>query len=253
MPRAVAADVQHGNRGRAEAVRHLRRRRLRQRPRASYLSGHRRRWDAGDRAAGQAMAVSSQQVMDRPSAGLHRAGQQGVRGAAGQGDRRQGRRRRGNQPGRRGGRPDEARQTFRTQQAELDQTTAERSAAQAKLDAAEPVAAPSSAPVAPAPAVSGQDRSRPDRLAAGAARTGTAKHGAAAPGGSQATGTHDPARHPSAFASGDPIAIINAILGIAETSAQLHRRHGAQVPAEARHPAHAHRLHQQRCDPAGAR
>ena len=101
----------------------------------------------------------------------------------------------------------EAQQTFRTQQAELDKLTAERAAAQAKLDearnwsapaggqpAAQPVAAPSTNPAA--------DWDR-------------APEGVDPATGNWAT-PWDPflPAIPSAFVSGDPIAIINTILGI---------------------------------------
>lgn len=114
----------------------------------------------------------------------------------------------------------QAQQTFGSQQAELDKLSAERAAAQAKLDAARP-AQPLAAPSAPA----------------GAAPTGRAPGvaGPAVPGPSadwdRAPGGPAPAQSsqwdltlpaiPSAFVSGDPIAIINAILGIMQTSAQL--------------------------------
>ncbi len=117
----------------------------------------------------------------------------------------------------------QAQQTFREQQGELDRLSAERSAAQAKLEAARSAAAPvvprvQAAPQAAAPgarpavpqaAVPGQDWDR-------------------APGAQAAPGRWDiplwdptlPAI-PSAFVSGDPIAIINAVLGITATSAQV--------------------------------
>ncbi|SEH81227.1 Cell wall-associated hydrolase, NlpC family [Mycolicibacterium rutilum] len=107
-----------------------------------------------------------------------------------------------------------AQETFRTQQAELDKLSAERSAAQARLAAAQASSAPAPAAVPAQPAAnpvgtpdSNWDRSpqKPD----------------------PATGNWampwDPTLPaiPSAFVSGDPIAIINAILGIASTSAQV--------------------------------
>ena len=52
-------------------------------------------------AAGQTLSVSSAAGDRQPAAGPHRAGQQGVRGAAGQAEGRSGRRRRADQPGRR--------------------------------------------------------------------------------------------------------------------------------------------------------
>ena len=108
----------------------------------------------------------------------------------------------------------EAQQTFKTQQADLDKLTAERAAAQAKLDearnwsapaggqpAAQPIAAPSTNPAA--------DWDR-------------APEGVDPATGNWAT-PWDPflPAIPSAFVSGDPIAIINTILGYASTSAQV--------------------------------
>lgn len=103
----------------------------------------------------------------------------------------------------------DAQETFRAQQAELDKLTAERSAAQAKLAAAATTAA--AAPAQPAaaatPASPNWDRAPQGRDA------GTGKW---------ATGW-DPTLPaiPSAFVSGDPIAIINTVLGIASTSTQV--------------------------------
>jgi cell wall-associated NlpC family hydrolase len=110
----------------------------------------------------------------------------------------------------------EAQQTFRTQQAELDKLTAEREAAQAKLNEARQWSAsasgvpaqPASAPTAPS--------SNPGR------NWDTAPQKVDAATGNWATGW-DPTLPaiPSAFVSGDPIAIINTILGYASTSAQV--------------------------------
>lgn len=108
----------------------------------------------------------------------------------------------------------QAQQTFAGQQQELDKLTAERSAAQAKLAAAQPSqpqpvqpqAAPKTAGAGPAPAA-GADWDRvPGK--------------AAAPADTSQWDTTLP-MIPSAFVSGDPIAIINAILGIMNTSAQM--------------------------------
>jgi cell wall-associated NlpC family hydrolase len=106
----------------------------------------------------------------------------------------------------------DAQQTFRDQQAELDKLTAERKAAQAKLaeartwstsaatqaKPAQPQADSSGnwdrAPQAPTPAAGNWDQSLWDPTL--------------------------PAI-PSAFVSGDPIAIINSVLGISATSAQV--------------------------------
>ena len=105
-----------------------------------------------------------------------------------------------------------AQQTFRDQQGELDQLTAERNAAQAKLAEARTWSA----------SASGQAETRcaSDELRP---RTGIARR--ERPHRPQATGTRAcgirrcPAI-PSAFVSGDPIAIINSVLGISSTSAQ---------------------------------
>jgi peptidoglycan DL-endopeptidase RipA len=108
----------------------------------------------------------------------------------------------------------QAQQTFKSQQGELDRLTEERRAAQARLEQARPVAATVTQQAAALPAAqpanpSGQwDRG-----------------GAAAParaGDDWAVGW-DPTLPaiPSAFVSGDPIAIINAVLGIASTSGQV--------------------------------
>jgi peptidoglycan DL-endopeptidase RipA len=109
----------------------------------------------------------------------------------------------------------EAQQTFRAQQAELDKLTAERAAAQAKLDQARTWSAPAGdAPARPAAAPSAP--SNP------AANWDTAPQKVDPGTGNWATGW-DPSLPaiPSAFVSGDPIAIINTILGYASTSAQV--------------------------------
>jgi peptidoglycan DL-endopeptidase RipA len=112
-----------------------------------------------------------------------------------------------------------AQQTFKTQQAQLEQLTSERVAARANLDAArnwsapageQPAAAPAAAPVADASA--NWDRAPASR----GARTGTWDS------------AWDPTLPavPSAFVSGDPIAIINSVLGIASTSTQATQQMG---------------------------
>jgi peptidoglycan DL-endopeptidase RipA len=107
----------------------------------------------------------------------------------------------------------EAQQTFKAQQADLDRLTAERAAAQAKLDEARKwstSAATTSATPAAAPAANP-----------------SADWDRAPEGPDPATGNWatpwDPTLPaiPSAFVSGDPIAIINALLGIMSTSAQV--------------------------------
>ncbi len=109
-----------------------------------------------------------------------------------------------------------AQQTFKSQQADLDRLTAERAAAQTKLDQARNWSA--SASGQPAAAPTGAPAANWDRAPA-AAR--------APSGGNWDTGW-DPTLPaiPSAFVSGDPIAIINAILGIASTSAQVTQQMG---------------------------
>jgi cell wall-associated NlpC family hydrolase len=112
-----------------------------------------------------------------------------------------------------------AQQTFKDQQAQLDQVTAERAAAQAKLDEARNWSAP----------VSGQPAAQP-----AAARVGDPNAnwdrapGARDAGGGKWDSLWDPTLPaiPSAFVSGDPIAIINTILGYASTSAQATQQMG---------------------------
>ena len=109
----------------------------------------------------------------------------------------------------------EAQQTFRAQQAELDKLTAERAAAQAKLDEARTWSAPA-AGVPAQPAAAASAPSNP------ADNWDTAPQKIDPATGNWAT-AWDPSLPaiPSAFVSGDPIAIINPILGYASTSAQV--------------------------------
>ncbi|MBX7432914.1 NlpC/P60 family peptidoglycan endopeptidase RipA [Mycobacterium sp. Y57] len=114
-----------------------------------------------------------------------------------------------------------AQETFKTQQAELDRLVAEREQAQAKLAEARTLAAPEPGGV---PA-------QPTGAAPGAGRSSAA---APSPGGvnpdwdvDPATGNRDTAwdmtlpQIPGAFASGDPIQIINAVLTIINTSVEV--------------------------------
>ena len=113
----------------------------------------------------------------------------------------------------------QAQQTFGAQQAELDRLTAERAAAQARLDAARNWSASAGAhpAAAPAAAPSGNPAANWDRVP-GARDAGTGNWDTA----------WDPTLPaiPSAFVSGDPIAIINSVLGIASTSAQVTQQMG---------------------------
>nr|MDP9166772.1 NlpC/P60 family peptidoglycan endopeptidase RipA [Actinomycetota bacterium] len=111
-------------------------------------------------------------------------------------------------------------QTFRDQQAQLDQLTAERSAAQAKLAAAKEWSAravPVAAKAVPSVPSAAPPSTNWDRDPA-----------ATAPGNSTWDVGWDPTLPaiPSAFVSGDPIAILNSVLGIATTSAQATQQMG---------------------------
>jgi peptidoglycan DL-endopeptidase RipA len=110
----------------------------------------------------------------------------------------------------------DAQQTFSAQQAELDKLAAERVAAQAKLDAAKAWSAPATAQPAARPAATSTQT-------AASGEWDRAAGGQAPAAGKWATGLWDPTLPaiPSAFVSGDPIAIINTILGYAATSAQV--------------------------------
>jgi peptidoglycan DL-endopeptidase RipA len=113
----------------------------------------------------------------------------------------------------------QAQQTFGAQQAELDRLTADRAAAQARLDAARNWSASAGAhpAAASAAAPSGNPAANWDRVP-GARDAGTGNWDTA----------WDPTLPaiPSAFVSGDPIAIINSVLGIASTSAQVTQQMG---------------------------
>ena len=107
-----------------------------------------------------------------------------------------------------------AQQTFRDQQGELDQLTAERNAAQAKLAEARTWSASASGQPKPA---APQSNPSADWDRAPAAPSASAP---AAATGTSACGIRRLPAIPSAFVSGDPIAIINTVLGISATSAQ---------------------------------
>jgi peptidoglycan DL-endopeptidase RipA len=106
----------------------------------------------------------------------------------------------------------DAQQTFRAQQAELDSLTAERAAAQAKLDEVRTWSAPAGGQAQPvAAAVPSSPAADWDRAPASNGRST----------GDWALWDPTLPAIPSAFVSGDPIAIINTILGYASTSAQV--------------------------------
>lgn len=105
----------------------------------------------------------------------------------------------------------ETQRTFGEQQHQIDRLAAERNEAQAKLDTAQAAAAPAGAPAAPAGAAPGDQWDR-------------AGQGPPAPKKPRNwDGAWDPTLPmvPSAFVSGDPIAIINTLLGMAQTSSQV--------------------------------
>ena len=106
-----------------------------------------------------------------------------------------------------------AQQTFASQQAELDQLTAERAAAQAKLDQVRQWSAP----------VPGQPTAPPQARSTDPAANWDRAPTEPAPAGANWDTGWDPTLPaiPSAFVSGDPVAIINGLLGIASTSSQV--------------------------------
>jgi cell wall-associated NlpC family hydrolase len=113
----------------------------------------------------------------------------------------------------------QAQQTFGSQQAELNRLTSERAAAQAKLNEARNWSAP----------VTGQPAAQPAAAPSGDATANWDR----APGAREArSGKWDAAWDPtlpaipSAFVGGDPIAIINTILGYMSTSAQVTQQMG---------------------------
>ncbi|MBO0676433.1 NlpC/P60 family peptidoglycan endopeptidase RipA [Mycolicibacterium sp. S2-37] len=121
-----------------------------------------------------------------------------------------------------------AQRTFGDQQAELDRLVAERAAAQARLDEARRAATPVAAPVQKAAAPAGAPAPAPAPV------PGAAANWDRSPGTQTPTAAKwdvplwDPTLPaiPSAFVSGDPIAIINAVLGITATSAQVTQQMG---------------------------
>ncbi|MGV0812593.1 NlpC/P60 family peptidoglycan endopeptidase RipA [Mycolicibacterium boenickei] len=110
----------------------------------------------------------------------------------------------------------QAQETFSAQQGELQRLTAERASAQAQLDQVHKASAPAAPAQGPAPAAAAGNWDRAP--------------GAPVQAGRNWDTAWDPTLPaiPSAFVSGDPIAIINTVLGISSTSAQVTQNMGRQ-------------------------
>jgi len=120
----------------------------------------------------------------------------------------------------------QAQKTFRDQQAEIDRLAAERKTAQEKLDAARQWSAPASGPAAvPQSAAPGTGTSG-DRWDPAAPGSSAAPGDAKVPYGKASEWDLTLPAVPSAFVSGDPIQIINAVLQIASTSMQTTQQLG---------------------------
>jgi len=136
----------------------------------------------------------------------------------------------------------EAQQTFREQQVEIDRLAAERNAAKRKLDAARAGAAPEAVPAgtlgpavrqgaAPSTAGGTIAAAAPDAVAGDQWDEGPARSGAGAvevPYGDPSEWDLTLPAIPSAFLSGDPVAIINAVLQIAMSSMEVTQNLGKQ-------------------------
>jgi len=127
-----------------------------------------------------------------------------------------------------------AQRTFRAQQAEIDRLAAERKTAQMKLDEARAWSAPASVPAAALEQaavgstvlVAAADPSSGDRWDPTAAASAKASGGKVAPYGKLSEWDLTLPMVPSAFLSGDPIQIINAVLQIAQNSYQTTKQLG---------------------------
>ncbi len=110
----------------------------------------------------------------------------------------------------------QAQQTFSSQQGELQRLTAERASAQAELAEVHKASAPATPAQGPAPQAAADNWDRAP--------------GAPVQRGQNWDTAWDPTLPaiPSAFVSGDPVAIINTILGISSTSAQVTQNMGRQ-------------------------
>lgn len=134
----------------------------------------------------------------------------------------------------------DAQATFREQQAEIDRLAAERKAAQLKLQAARAQAVPAqAAPAQAAPAQSAPaqqvvtDAAAPAPQAAAPADPGDWDRAGSPAAAAVKVPYGDPSEWdltlpavPSAFLSGDPVQIINAVLGIAQNSFQVTQQLG---------------------------
>ena len=127
-----------------------------------------------------------------------------------------------------------AQQKFREQQAEIDRLAAARKEAQRKLEAARAWSAPKAAPDAPAPAAAAAITEQAAPLAPAPAAAAPVEPGDRWEGGNTPSPGAvkvpygDPSEWdltlpavPSAFVSGDPVQIINALLGMAQNSLQV--------------------------------
>ncbi len=123
-----------------------------------------------------------------------------------------------------------AQQTFSEQQTQINELAAQRDQARARLEAARHVAAPagSAAPAGPkAPAAAAPGAAAPAGAASGSGGSGSADWDRSGDGG--VTPPYGDASEwdmtlpmiPSAFVSGDPVQIINAVLLIIQTSLQI--------------------------------
>jgi cell wall-associated NlpC family hydrolase len=129
-----------------------------------------------------------------------------------------------------------AQATFRQQQAEIDRLAAERKVAQEKLDAARAWSAPASVPAAALEqaavassvplAAAPVDPASGDRWDPAAAASGSGPGAKVPPYGKLSEWDLTLPMVPSAFLSGDPIQIINAILKIAQNSYQTTQQLG---------------------------
>lgn len=130
----------------------------------------------------------------------------------------------------------EAQTNFREQQAEIDQLAAERRAAQQKLQAAQSWSAPEAASDQTGTVTTGGTPrtgapARPasaDRWNPAAAGSGGAPGAKTPPYGKASEWDLSLPMVPSAFASGDPVQIINAVLAIAQNSFQTTQSLGKQ-------------------------